>query len=140
MLEKLLPWSTWINDIEKCLIFHHHLSMLSFLHTCVLKKFEKNCVIYQQLCNSKIQTQKNFKFWSLLLGQSFQSNIISVEIGVHGMIHVGDIVFHAESKQNNTAIRYIFMNIILFRKSLQSERNYEANLICALSAASDWSV
>ena len=30
----------------------------------------------------------------VLLGKALESNIVSVKIGIHGMIHVGDIVFH----------------------------------------------
>lgn len=39
------------------------------------------------------------RFSRLILGQSLQSNIVSVEVGIHGMIHVGDIVFHVVSKE-----------------------------------------
>lgn len=46
------------------------------------------------------------RFSRLILGQSLQSNIVSVEVGIHGMIHVGDIVLHAESKEKNS-IRYL---------------------------------
>lgn len=41
---KLLVWNIIIDDIAKCLIFHHNLSMLSFLRTWFLEKSEKkNC-------------------------------------------------------------------------------------------------
>lgn len=46
------------------------------------------------------------RFSRLILGQSLQSNIVSVEVGIHGMIHVGDTVLHAESKEKNS-IRYL---------------------------------
>lgn len=37
-----------------------------------------------------------------ILGESLESNVVAVEIRIHGMVNIGDIVFHATWKKKNT--------------------------------------
>lgn len=62
--------------------------------------------------NSNKMTQKGTRDTKFrhLLGETFQTNIVSVEVSIEGMVNVGDIVLHTvipESKQYMFRFRYI---------------------------------
>lgn len=42
--------------------------------------------------------EKNWGCSKKLLGKSLESDIVSVKVGIHGMVHIRDIVFHTDTK------------------------------------------
>lgn len=42
-----------------------------------------------------------FWIYAGLLGKALESHIVSVKVGIYGMIHIGNIVFHTEKGEQS---------------------------------------
>lgn len=52
------------------------------------------------------QLNKNYGFEKEILGNAVESNVVSAEVSIHGMVHIGDCVFHADRETISVLSEY----------------------------------
>lgn len=130
--------------IIKHLVFHQFFSMLSFFYTGLLEKPTKNQII-SPIWKGGTEDSQTKKAVRSLLSKSFESNVVSIEIGEHCVVHIRNVVLHTVISQKHKQNKHIYQNIgekkiimlqIRAEESAKGSRVTKTYLICSLMAAS----